>query len=71
GLLKEGAHEKSPKCLGREFRGLWGILQRSRPFLLLDKSRKLYAEKTSGGLAMDCINKYVGKKRLVFGFQFQ
>ncbi|EGV35178.1 hypothetical protein l11_21850 [Neisseria weaveri LMG 5135] len=39
--------------------------------MLLDKSRKLYAEKTSGGLAMDCINKYVGKKRLVFGFQFQ
>jgi len=29
GLLEEGAHEKSPKCLGWEFRGFWGILQRS------------------------------------------
>ncbi|MDU4300458.1 MAG: hypothetical protein E7I45_05740, partial [Eikenella corrodens] len=30
GLLEEGAHEKSPKCLGWKFRGFWGILQRSR-----------------------------------------
>ncbi|WP_204981411.1 hypothetical protein, partial [Eikenella corrodens] len=26
----EGAHEKSPKCLGWKFRGFWGILQRSQ-----------------------------------------
>ena len=30
GLLEEGAHEKSPKCLGGNLRGFWGILQRSR-----------------------------------------
>ena len=32
GLLEEGAHEKSPKCLGGnlgDFGGFWGILQRS------------------------------------------
>ncbi len=29
GLLEEGAHEKSPKCLGWKFRGFWGTLQRS------------------------------------------
>ena len=36
GLLKEGAHGKSPKCLGGnlgDFGGFWGILQRSRPYL--------------------------------------
>ncbi|RQL24308.1 hypothetical protein COH33_11895 [Neisseria meningitidis] len=33
GLPEEGAHEKSPKCLGGnlgDFGGFWGILQRSR-----------------------------------------
>ncbi|MBG8615728.1 hypothetical protein FCG17_02810 [Neisseria meningitidis] len=30
GLLEEGAHEKSPKCLGGNLGGFWGILQRSR-----------------------------------------
>ena len=30
GLLEEGGHEKSPKCLGGNLRGFWGILQRSR-----------------------------------------
>ena len=32
GLLKEGGHEKSPKCLGGnlgDFGGFWGILQKS------------------------------------------
>lgn len=32
GLLKEGTHEKSPKCLSRnlgDFGEFWGILQRS------------------------------------------
>ncbi|MDN8582491.1 hypothetical protein QZH63_10850, partial [Eikenella corrodens] len=35
GLPEEGAHEKSPKCLGWEFRGFWGILQRSQVALNL------------------------------------
>ena len=30
GLLEEGGHEKSPKCLGRNLGDFWGILQRSR-----------------------------------------
>ena len=31
GLLEEGAHEKSPKCLGGNLGDFGGILQRSRP----------------------------------------
>ena len=31
GLLEEGAHEKSPKCLGGNLGDLGGILQRSQP----------------------------------------
>jgi len=30
GLLEEGAHEKSPKCLGGNLGDFGGILQRSR-----------------------------------------
>ena len=30
GLLEEGAHEKSPKCLGGNLGDLGGILQRSQ-----------------------------------------
>ncbi|WP_107971885.1 hypothetical protein, partial [Neisseria elongata] len=33
GLLEEGAHEKSPKCLDGNLGDFGGILQRSRPFL--------------------------------------
>ena len=31
GLLEEGAHGKSPKCLGGNLGDFWGILQRSPP----------------------------------------
>jgi len=31
GLLEEGAHEKSPKCLGGNLGDFGGILQRSLP----------------------------------------
>ncbi|WP_206535916.1 hypothetical protein, partial [Neisseria weaveri] len=50
GLLKEGAHEKSPKCLGREFRGLWGILQRSRPFCYWINQESFMRKKQAVGL---------------------
>ena len=35
GLLEEGDHEKSPKCLGGNLRGFWGILQRSQEIFIL------------------------------------
>ena len=46
GLLEEGAHEKSPKCLGGNLGDFGGILQRSQYtkyltcFPKLDKIRK-------------------------------
>ena len=45
GLLEEGAHEKSPKCLGWEFRGFWGILQRSHYLSLQAVSDDLFRNK--------------------------
>ena len=35
GLLEEGAHEKSPKCLGGNLGDFGRILQRSRPVFLM------------------------------------
>ena len=38
GLLEEGAHEKSPKCLGGNLGDFGGILQRSQ------KEKKYYKQ---------------------------
>ena len=37
GLPEEGAHGKSPKCLGGNLGDFWGILQRSQFMKLSDK----------------------------------
>ena len=38
GLLEEGAHEKSPKCLGGNLGDFGGILQRSQPVYWIDRT---------------------------------
>ena len=57
GLLEEGAHEKSPKCLGgnlgdfREFcKGLFLFMWMMGPFMSSVKSKGCYADK----LEEDC-----------------
>ena len=39
GLPEEGAHEKSPKCLGGNLGDLGGILQRSQSLNITPKPR--------------------------------
>ena len=58
GLLEEGAHEKSPKCLGWEFRGFWGILQRSpmESFFAVLKTECFYR---AGELTVDELMKQI------------
>ena len=59
GLLKEGAHGKSPKCLGGNLGDFGGILQRSRDINVLkplEKAKFIYTvsagdSKASAGMA--------------------
>ena len=48
GLQEEGAHEKSPKCLGGNLGDFGGILQRSRPLVCIF----LY-------VCMDCLGRLI------------
>ena len=45
GLLEEGAHEKSPKCLGGNLGDFGGILQRSHIVKLSEQEVNLLFEK--------------------------